>query len=216
MIECDLQLTADGRVVIIHDWTAERTTDGQGGIAELEFDLLRSFDAGAWKDAAFAGQLVPTLEETLDQVLPEARLNLELKCRGSRADARRLAAASVLAVEERGAMDRVVFSSFNPEALIEVRAISASAPVGVLWHDEDYHLAFDIAQQLAAVSLHPFAGHVGRDLIDRAHLADLDVYAWTENSTDRIVELARLGCDGVISDHPSRLLKARTRLIGGT
>ena len=78
MIECDLQLTADGHVVIIHDYTADRTTNGSGAIADLSLAEIRSLEAGAWKDSAFAGEKVPTLEETLAQVLPAADLNLEL------------------------------------------------------------------------------------------------------------------------------------------
>ena len=83
MIECDLQLTADGHVVIIHDWTVDRTTDGTGVVCDLALDELRGLDAGSWKDSRFAGEAIPTLEETLDAVLPGAELNLELKCRGS-------------------------------------------------------------------------------------------------------------------------------------
>ena len=76
MIECDLQLTADGEFVIIHVWTADRTTSGEGEITALASDALRALDAGAWMGSEFSGQCVPTLAETLDQVLPHARLNL--------------------------------------------------------------------------------------------------------------------------------------------
>ena len=73
MIECDLQLTADGHVVIFHDWTVERTSNGSGVVRELPLAALRGLDAGSWRDARFAGERVPTLDETLDLVLPRAR-----------------------------------------------------------------------------------------------------------------------------------------------
>lgn len=213
MIECDLQLTADGHVVIIHDYTADRTTSGSGPIADHTFADLRALDAGAWKDKAFTGEKVPTLEETLAQVLPTADLNLELKCRGTREDARRLALAAATAVRDRDVWSRVIFSSFNPEALIELREVAPEARIGVLWHHEDYSLAFDAAAQLGAVSLHPYAGHVTPALVAEAHGRSLQVFAWTENDPERIQALARMGCDGIISDYPSRLLEARGRLL---
>lgn len=212
MIECDLQLTADGEVVIIHDWTADRTTSGEGEIARLAADDLRGFDAGAWMADEFAGARVPSLAETLDQVLPHARLNLELKSRGTREESARLAVAAAAEVQARDAMGRVVFSSFNPEALLELRAAVPEAPIGVLWSREDYALAFEIAAQLGAVSLHPWAAQVTPELVALAHEAELAVFTWTENEVERIVELARMGCDGIISDWPERLLAARDAL----
>lgn len=209
MIECDLQLTADGEVVIIHDWTADRTTSGEGEITALASDALRALDAGAWMGSEFSGQCVPTLAETLDQVLPHARLNLELKSRGSREASARLAIAAAEAVRARDAMDRVVFSSFNPETLLELRTAVPEAPIGVLWGQEDYTLAFEIADKLGAVSLHPWALQVTPELVSKAHGAGLAVLTWTENEVGRIVELARMGCDGIISDWPERLLEAR-------
>lgn len=214
MIECDLQLTADGHVVILHDWTADRTTSGEGAVQELDAAVLRSFDAGAWKDAAFAGERVPTLDETLDQVLPAATLNLELKCKGPAEEGRRLAMAAVAAVRQRDAMGKVLFSSFNPEVLNELREVAPEAPIGVLWNQEDYSLAFEIARHLGASSLHPYAGHITGELVATAHAADLAVYTWTENDPERIAELAELGCDGIISDFPARLLEARAILLG--
>lgn len=216
MIECDLQLTLDGHVVIIHDYTADRTTSGSGPIADHSLADLRALDAGAWKDEAFAGEKVPTLEETLAQVLPAADLNLELKCQGTREDARRLALAAATAVRARDAWTRIVFSSFNPEALIELREVAPEARIGVLWHHEDYSLAFDAAAQLEAVSLHPYAGHVTPELVAEAHRRGLQVFTWTENDRERIQALAQMGCDGIISDYPSRLLEARGRLLAST
>src|SRR5262249_12004770 len=120
MIECDLQLTGDGHVVIFHDWTLERTTNGSGIVRELSLDAIRHVEAGSWREARFAGERVPTLDETLDQVLPSAQLNLELKCRGPRSDARALAEASVAAVARRNAFERTVFSSFDGTCLEEL------------------------------------------------------------------------------------------------
>src|SRR3990172_9877913 len=65
MIELDVQLTRDGEVVVIHDWTLDRTTSGTGPVRACSLAELRRLDAGAWFDAAFAGERVPTLGEVL-------------------------------------------------------------------------------------------------------------------------------------------------------
>ena len=212
MIECDLQLTADGHVVVFHDWTLERTTNGSGVVCELPLAAIRRLDAGSWRDTRFAGERVPTLDETLDLVLPGAQLNLELKCRGSRAQARALAEASVAAVAARGAFGQIVFSSFDGTCLEELRAVSAEARIGVLWDAPPFPKAFARATRLGAAALHPRASTVTPELVREAHAGGLLVYVWTVNPVDEIVRLVRLGVDGVISDHPTRLSEARERL----
>jgi len=214
MIECDLQLTSDGQVVIFHDWTLERTTDGSGVVCELPLAAIRRLDAGSWRDARFAGAKVPTLDETLDLVLPSAMLNLELKCRGPREDARALAQAAVAAVAGRSAFDRVIFSSFDGVCLEEVRAASAEAPIGVLWDAPPFEAAFARAALLGAIALHPRASTVTPALVEEAHSRGLAVYVWTVNPVETIIRLVRDGVDGVISDHPERLQAARQRLAG--
>ena len=212
MIECDLQLTADGQVVVFHDWTLERTTNGSGVVCELPLAAIRRLDAGTWRDVRFAGERVPTVDETLDLVLPGAQLNLELKGRGSRAQARALAEASVAAVAAHAAFARVVFSSFDGTCLEELRAVSAEARIGVLWDAPPFTEAFARASRLGAVALHPRAATVTPDLVREAHDRGLLLYVWTVNPVDEIVRLVRLGVDGVISDHPTRLSEARERL----
>lgn len=212
MIECDLQLTRDGEVVIFHDWTVDRTTNGSGPVRGLTLEALRGLDAGGWCAKEFRGERIPTLAETLDLVLPSAQLNLELKCKGPREDARALARASVGAVAERTAFDRVVFSSFDGATLDEVRAASDQARIGVLWDGSAFDDAFTRARQVGAIALHPRAATVSPALVERAHASGLRVYTWTVNALDEIVRLVRMGVDGVISDHPSRLAEARDLL----
>lgn len=212
MIECDLQLTADGHVVIFHDWTVERTSNGSGVVRELSLAALRRLDAGAWRDVRFAGEHVPTLAETLDLVLPAAKLNLELKCRGGRDEARALARATLAAVAERAALPRVIFSSFDAACLDEVRAASDEAAIGVLWDRAPHEPAFALATRLGAVALHPRAGTVTPEMVRAAHAGGFALNVWTVNQVDEMVRLAREGVDGIISDHPERLAEARDRL----
>src|SRR5512143_1091036 len=78
-IELDVDLTRDGHMVIMHDATIDRTTDGHGRVGDLTLEELRRVDAGAWKDAAFQGERVPLLEEVFEAVGQRLLINVEIK-----------------------------------------------------------------------------------------------------------------------------------------
>lgn len=121
-IETDLALTKDGVVVLMHDNTVDRTTDGQGGVAAFTLEELKRLDAGSWKSPEFAGERVPTLAEALELTAGRAELNLEIKSNGrTRSSVRATIAAAAAVILEHDALDRVVFSSFDYEALLRVR-----------------------------------------------------------------------------------------------
>ena len=214
MIECDLQLTADGHVVVCHDWTVNRTTGGEGRVGELSLAQLRALDAGSWRGPRFAGERIPTLEELLDLAIPRTQLNLELKCRDGAEAAHRLAMAVLAAVSQRDGLDAVIFSSFDADALEAVRDVSPYAQIGILWSVPPFDLAWEIAQDLGAVALHPAVESVTPEVVEAAHEHGLAVYVWTVNDLDQMIALARMGVDGIFSDVPGRMLEARARLLG--
>jgi len=211
MIECDLQLTADGHVVVFHDWTLERTTDGTGTVRDQPLSMLRSLDAGSWKDPRYAGERVPTLEEALDATAGRVGLNLELKSRRTEG---LLALSALRIVEQHAALDRVIFSSFDPRLLERLRDASAGARIAVLWAHAPFDDALRIAVELGAEALHPPDRGTDAALVREARARGLSTNVWTVNSLDRMLELVGLGVAGVISDHPGRLLEARARLLG--
>jgi glycerophosphoryl diester phosphodiesterase len=214
MIECDLQLTADGHVVVCHDWTVDRTTGGRGRVSELTLAELRSLDAGAWRGSRFAGERVPTLEELLELALPRTQLNLELKCREGPEAAHRLAMAVIAAVSRYDGLDAVVFSSFDAETLEAIRDVSPYAQIGILWSVPPFDLAWEVARDLGAIALHPARESATPEIVETAHEHGLAVYVWTVNELDHMVDLVRMGVDGLFSDLPGRMLEARARLLG--
>ncbi|HZR79685.1 MAG TPA: glycerophosphodiester phosphodiesterase family protein [Candidatus Binatia bacterium] len=211
MIECDLQLTADGHVVVFHDWTLERTTTGAGLVRERSLADVQALDAGSWRDPRFAGEAVPTLPQILDATDGRVELNLELK---SERDDGRLVLTAMAEVTRHRALDRVLFSSFHMGLLARVRDASPHAAIAVLWSGPPFEDAFRSAEELAAVALHPRADCITPELVAEAHARGLAVNVWTVNSVVRMVDLVQMGVDGIISDHPGRLLEARARLLG--
>jgi len=122
VIELDMHITADGEIVVIHDPTLERTTDGAGPVTQKTLADLRKLDAGAWFDPFFRGTQIPTLEEVLSLLQKYGgRAYLEFKSAPP---------APVLErVERAGMLDRVFFWSFNRDYLVTLRQLSATAQI---------------------------------------------------------------------------------------
>src|SRR5437899_11534085 len=82
MCELDVQKTADDALVVIHDETIDRTTDGRGRVDRLTLEAIKRFDAGVWRDARFMNERIPTLREVIDLTAGRCELNIELKAKG--------------------------------------------------------------------------------------------------------------------------------------
>jgi glycerophosphoryl diester phosphodiesterase len=208
MIELDVQLTRDEEVVVIHDWTVDRTTDGRGRVHDATLAEIRRLDAGAWFDASTRGERVPTLGEVLAAV-PIA-VNVELKPVGDDGLERRAFAV----VEAAGATGRVVFSSFDPGALDRLRRHAPGAALAVLWDDASAG-GSDEASMGAAVRWAERVGaralHVRKDCVTPAAMAvaraaGLPVRAWTVNDPADSTRLAAAGVEGIFTDYPERFL----------
>ena len=212
-IECDVQRSRDGQLVIIHDGTVDRTTDGTGYVAEMSFRELRALNAGhRWRTAA----QIPALEETLALVRErQGALNLEIK-----GESVEQSVGTALAVEPvlRTLDDfrrRILVSSFEHPAVLELKRrlpwLRIALLYGSEWRDQDL-----IAPALAAnaEAIHPGVGLVTPELVQGAHAAGLAVNVWTANRLSTIRQLLAWGVDGLFSDYPERVIKLRTTMSG--
>lgn len=201
MVELDVQLTRDGEVVVIHDWTLDRTTDGRGAVREQTLAALRRLDAGAWFGPAFRGTHVPTLAEVLAAVaLP---VNVELKPVGNDG----LETRALAVVESAHALGRVVFSSFDDGALVRMRERSASASLAVLRDPGPVTEAVAFAERVGARALHLRKDGATADAVRVAARAGLPVRAWTVNERGEMDRLVAAGVEGVFTDFPERFLQ---------
>lgn len=196
-IEIDVRL-AEGRLVVIHDETLERTTDGTGSVRESSFSYLRSLDAGK-------GEKIPTLEEVLEAVRGRAGLNIELKSpRTEDAVAGRLKAEIGLGMDP----DDIIVSSFDRRRLERLRRLVPAVRTGALLTGiSPGHAAF--AESSRCFSVHPSLGLLTREFARAAHARGLKVYAFTANTEREIRRAAEAGADGVFSDFPDRVLAFR-------
>jgi glycerophosphoryl diester phosphodiesterase len=204
-VELDVQLSADGAVVVIHDLTVDKTTDGTGRVAEKTLAKLKALDAGIRFSPQFAGEHIPTLSQVFEALEGKLLVNVELKDFNPRSS---VLAAPVVEVVRKYAMEkRVLFSSFNPFALRAVKRLAPQIPAGLLY-------APNLAIYLRRAWLAPFVPHEARhpesSMVTartmkwyRAH--GLHVNVWTVDDPAEMRRLMALGVDGIITNKPDVL-----------
>lgn len=211
MIELDVQLTRDRRLVVLHDRRLGRTVAGRGTVRRRSLDELRALDAGAWFGSAYAGEPVLSLDDVLD--LTRGRVDLNVEIKSPQADW--VGTADVLAdlLRRHRRLGSTIVSCFDPGALHCLRAREPRARLGVLWEGRNAASAWPLAAALSAVSIHPKWTRVNAGFVAAAHRRELLVLAWTVNDPTAMERLAALGVDGIISDYPERIpLRAHDRL----
>jgi glycerophosphoryl diester phosphodiesterase len=205
-IELDVQRSADGELVVIHDFTVEKTTNGQGSVAHMTLAELSALDAGGHFSPAFQGTRIPRLVEVLDLVGDRCRINLEIKSADPYADDASAAVAAL--IRARDLYAQVIVSSFNPMSLIKVRHLDPRITLGMLY--DDAMPAFFRAVW-AGAPIRPEAQHPHHGLVDAAYMAwahtlNAQVNTWTVNEPAEARRLAALGVTTLITDVPDVLL----------
>lgn len=195
-LELDVHLVED-RLVVIHDDTVDRTTDGTGALSSFSIDELRALDAGA-------GESIPFLEEVLDLAAGRARLNIELKGAGTAAPTVAALRRAVAAGAWRP--DQFVVSSFDWDQLQEVRDLEPSLPVAPLEGKGAGGELLEVAVRLGAEAIHISRWSARARLVDAAHQRGLAVRVYTLNQAWEYDLMVRLGADAFFTDDPSRAL----------
>ncbi len=204
-VEFDTKLSRDGDVVLFHDDTLERTTDGRGAIAAANLTQLRALDAGSWFGPAFAGESVPTLTEAL-AVLEELGLGavVEIKASPGLEAETGGVVAQMLANRWPAALPRPLISSFKIEALVAARDAVPELPraLNVLdvlpgWRDR--------LRAADCVALHCLHDRLGRRRVAAARDAGYAVRCFTVNRLKRAETLFNWGVETVITDFPDRM-----------
>jgi glycerophosphoryl diester phosphodiesterase len=207
-LECDVRLSRDERIVVIHDATVDRTTNGKGRVSDLTLSELRALDAGRGLDG-WAGERIPLLDELLAIVQADTRIVVEIK-----EDDRfpRLTDATVDALRrwDPGA-ERVGISAFELPTVRRVRELWPSVELSALLREASDPMAGAAA---GANILCPRAADVGAALVERLHAAGYVVRAWGLKGRDE-AEMARLvdcGVDGMTTDYPDVLARIVARV----
>lgn len=206
-VEFDVQLSSDGEIVVIHDETLERTTDGTGAVVDHTLAELQAFDASAGR-AGFAGVRIPTLTEVLELLAPTGlALNIELK--NSEVPYAGLEEKVIEAVSGFGLEPRVVLSTFNHYSLRRLRALKPGCELAALYTDPLFR-PWRYAGTLGVAAIHPPVMCVfGRRFVQKSHKAGIAVRPWVVNGERPLRRMFGYGVDAVFTDTPDLAIRLR-------
>jgi len=204
-IETDLQVTRDAKIVVMHDATVDRTTNGRGRVSKMSLAELRGLDAGtkflSVDGKSYKGERVPTLDEVLD-FARSADVSLYLEMKESQSWG--LEQSLVGALRRSESMNRAIVISFDEGALGTVRRIEPALMTGLL--DEKPSVSsVEKAVTLGVRQFLPRADRVTPEIIAAARHADLRVVVWTVNEIEDLRTALSWDVDGIITNYPDRL-----------
>ena len=196
--EIDVQETADGVVVLLHDTDLMRIAGVDKKIWQVTYPEIKSLDAGSWFSKDFKGEHIPTLAETLELARDKIKLNIELKFNGHQ---KQLVKSAVKIIEDHKFGSRCVISSLNFAGLKKVRELNPDLQTG-------YIVARSIGNKFGAdIGFLSLASNmVNADVVAAAGKNKKEVHVWTINSPANMSYFIDLGVDNIITDYPARLV----------
>jgi glycerophosphoryl diester phosphodiesterase len=201
-IELDVHLTADEEIVVCHDLTLDRTTNGKGLIVEKSLSEIKTYDAGSWFGDDFKGETIPTLDEVFDLVPDTIMINVEVKysyeCR--------MENKLVEFLRRRNRLNHVIVSSFDHKCVRRIKQMEPEVKIGLLYQSNlldptAYAHSFDVE----VYSLHPYFQMLDIEDVRKATENGIYVYPYTANEEKDLLQLSDFGVSGIITDFPGRL-----------
>lgn len=204
-IELDVRQTKDGVLIVLHDETLDRTTNGQGRARDFRWDELRQLDAGSWRGEAFAGEPIPRLDEALALINGQVVVFVEIKEPGTEA-------AVVETIRRLRANSWVKIGSFYPQAIAAVRQLAPELPCSLIGSakvgesDERFSAFVQEALRCGANSVTVNHAALTPDRVRYCHQRCLFIGTWTVNTAERASEVIAMGVDAIASDYPDIVL----------
>jgi glycerophosphoryl diester phosphodiesterase len=199
--EMDVQLTADGVVVLLHDSDLKRVASDPRRIRGLTYDVVRKLDVGSYFDPSFAGERVPSLAEVINLFRGRIKLNIEMKLYEPD---QRLARAVARLIREQDFESDCLVTSFNYDALQEVKETNPRVRTGLI-----VAYALGDVSRLEVEALSVRADFLSDQVLRRAHRHGREVHVWTVNDTRQMNRLMHRGVDNIITDDPDILIRVR-------
>jgi glycerophosphoryl diester phosphodiesterase len=214
MIEIDVHQTRDGKIILLHDETVNRTTNGKGKVKDLTFDEISKLDAGSWFSEHFKGETVPALEEILNEISGKARLLIEVK-----KDSRTYPGIEkniMDLIQKHNASSWCIIQSFETRVLknflelkdkVEMhKLVTGDVPVLPLHVDAKIQTG-SIYQYDYVASINLFYKFLTKRKINRIHNQGQKVFTWTVNGEEDMRRMIKMGVDGIITNRPDVLKK---------
>ena len=203
MIEFDVGMTKDGRDLILHDGTVDRTTDGTGDLTDLTFDQARALDAGSYMEAQFAGEKLPTVTETLDAIPPGIVLNVHVK------PAPGVVEKTTAILREKGRTEDAVLAGDADQIRLCQQICPELRPCNLGGQGQDDYL--DLCIELGVPWLQYFHAQVTEDSVKAAHDRGIFVNCFYANDEAEMRRQIECGVDYILTDDTPLLLRVLGR-----
>lgn len=210
-IELDTMLSIDGQPVVIHDEKLDRIAGVSKEVKQLNLKELKALDAGKYFNESFEGEQIPTLKEVFEVCGKKIFINIELKNLSTPTD--NLPGIVANLIHQFELQEYIIFSSFNPLALIRIHKLLPEVPIGLLadsgW--AGYWARSGIGRLLKYDALHPWLGDVSYKLVEDTHHRGKRMHVYTVNNPVDIRRMADFDVDGIFSDDPLLALQTLNR-----
>lgn len=208
-IELDVHLSKDQHIIVCHDDSVNRTTNGTGSIGDMTVDELKRLDAGAWFKPVFAGETLPLLEEVFELVPEHIMINIEIK---NSHGGQMLSRISEY-IKRYNRAESVVVSSFDHRCLKQLKVLDPTIRIGVLLS----HQLVDVAQYMDLMGVEVYSIHPNHKLADSEELLRLSekgykVFPYTIDQDSQFQEVIDAGASGIITNYPGKLKRLLQRL----
>lgn len=211
MLELDVQMSKDGEIVVIHDTTVERTTNGQGNVGDLTFQELRQLDAGSWYSSEYKGEAIPTLAEVLEHFGGRVGLLIELKSPNEYPGIEQKVAEALKKVMKgndgrQRYKERVVVQSTDTASLLRFHRIMPDIPLGVVITSSG-ELSKQRMQEMKVYAdyVNVSMRLVTKGLVQKIHQSGMKTLVWTIRDMLQIPYVLQINVDGIITDYPDRV-----------
>ena len=205
MVELDVMLCRDRKLVVIHDSTLERTTNGDGAVADYTLSELKSLDAGSRFDADFADQKLPELSEVLDLADGRAYVNIEIKSNAYEShhppDAVEKQVVELL--RQKKMLDTGLISSFDVNILEQIASMRAAPAIALISQKPADKNTVKMCTRLNVFSWHPDCKIVTPKQVNLMHANGIKVFPYNVNTLEDYVRVRDMKVDGVITDDPA-------------
>lgn len=203
-IEMDVQRSKDGELVVIHDRTVDRTTNGTGLVKNLTLKQLKSLDAGNWKGEKFTGERISTFEEILNRYHKRIGMIIEIKYPELYPEIEEQIAQTLRKTNlDQPQRDRIIIQSFNDASMKKMNQLLPEVPIGILTKDKKDTSAHSLKDFSSyADYFNPNIKIVNKEIVEQAYAYGMKVFPWTVRSHAAAEFVLNLNVSAVITDYP--------------
>ncbi|MBX2842123.1 MAG: hypothetical protein KTR26_10140 [Flammeovirgaceae bacterium] len=215
VIELDIHLSKDGEVVVIHDESVERTTNGFGLVKDLTLSELKGLDAGEWFGSDYKGENIPTLKESLELIKGSAKVLIEIKTGRDGFIYTNIEKKTIEIVNNLEALDWCVIQSFEPYYLQTARKYNKEIEIQRLlfsdyspfpfFSDTEFKAGDFVEYEVGYTAINPYFMSLTAGKVNTLHERGFKTNPYTVNKEDEMKKLIAMGVDGIITNYPDVL-----------